>query len=247
MTIFLTSKTGPSHWDGEHWTVAPFYEENGFRAAVQARWPENARLLLIASNPDGTEINDEMLESTVEAMEESGLPVAEAAILDRRNQDEAADWIRESDVIQLCGGHVPTQNAFFQELNLAELLEAFDGIVIGISAGSMNSGRLVYAQPEEEGEALDPDYPRYMDGLGLADVTLLPHFQELPGTVLDGMDVITEISLPDSFLHPFFAIPDGSYFLVEDGRTTLFGEGYWFENGEIERVCEDGEMLVLNE
>ena len=245
MTLFLTSKTGPSYFNGERWTVAPFYAENGFRAAVQARWPEEARVLLIASDPDGTEINDEMLASTVQAMEDSGLPVAEAAMLDRRNQDEAAAFIRESGVIQLCGGHVPTQNEFFREIGLADLLRDFDGIVIGISAGSMNSGKLVYAQPEEEGEALDPDYPRYMDGLGLADITLLPHFQELPGTVLDGLDIITEISLPDSFFHPFFAIPDGSYFLVEDGRAMLFGEGYWFENGEIERVCEDGESLEI--
>jgi len=42
------------------------------------------------------------------------------------------------DVVILAGGHAPTQNAFFHKIKLKELLKIFDGIVIGISAGTMN-------------------------------------------------------------------------------------------------------------
>ena len=41
------------------------------------------------------------------------------------------------DVILLAGGHVPTQNCYFKEIDLKEKIKDFQGIVIGISAGSM--------------------------------------------------------------------------------------------------------------
>ncbi len=51
------------------------------------------------------------------------------------------------DIVWLGGGHVPTENAFFRKIHLKESLECFEGIVIGISAGSMNCAESVYAQP----------------------------------------------------------------------------------------------------
>ena len=66
------------------------------------------------------------------------------------------------DVIFLGGGHVPTQNAFFHRIGLREKIRNFDGIVIGISAGSMNSADVVYAQPELPGEAADESYQRFL-------------------------------------------------------------------------------------
>ena len=43
----------------------------------------------------------------------------------------------------LCGGHVPTQNHFFAQLGLPGLFHNYHGIVLGVSAGSMNAARLV--------------------------------------------------------------------------------------------------------
>lgn len=245
MILLLTSNTGRAHIEDGQWIMEPFYEENGFRAAVQARWPREARYLLVASDPDNTVMNDDVLTSTADVLARSGLPVKSIAVLDRRNQHQAAALVAESNVIQLCGGHVPTQNAFFRTLNLAALLRGYDGVIIGVSAGSMNSGKVVYAQPELEGEALDPDYPRFIEGLGLTDITLLPHYNELPGTMLDGLRVIEDISMPDSCVHPYFAIPDGSYFLVENGAATLHGAGYLFQDGTVMQVCEDEAVLTL--
>lgn len=245
MTLFMTSNTGKAHVEDGRWILEPFYVQNGFRAALQARWPKAVRYLLIASDPDSAARNDEMLASTAEVLAASGLPVSECVMLDRRNQEQAEALIRSSQVIQLCGGHVPTQNRFFRALGLAALLRDYNGIIIGISAGSMNCGRLVYAQPEEPGEALDPDFPRFIEGLGLADITMLPHYDELPGTTLDGLRVIEDISLPDSRVHPFYAIPNGSYFLVEHGRATLHGAGYLFQDGAVTQICEEDAVFSL--
>ena len=42
----------------------------------------------------------------------------------------------------------------------------------------MNSADIVYSQPEEEGEAVDPAYQRFLTGLNLTKTNLLPHYQE---------------------------------------------------------------------
>ena len=40
---------------------------------------------------------------------------------------------------------------------------------------------------------------------------------------------------------------DGSYIVIEDGRTELFGEAYRILDGEIELICRDGENRIISE
>ena len=135
-------------------------------------------------------------------------------ILDGRNESAAAELVRGSDLLILSGGHVPTQNRFFEKIHLREIMKDYSGVVIGISAGSMNSADAVYAQPEEEGEAIDPSYQRFLSGLGLTEINLLPHYQENKDDVLDGLKIYEDIAYPDSMGKTFYAIPDGSYLFV---------------------------------
>lgn len=76
----------------------------------------------------------------------SGLSIGQMHICDKRNED-IVNQISEYDVMILAGGHVPTQNAFFQKIQLKERIKDFDGIMIGISAGTMNSAEIIYGQP----------------------------------------------------------------------------------------------------
>ena len=75
-------------------------------------------------------------------------------MLDNRTVNQASSLVAEADLIFLSGGHVPTQNAFLNSVGMRELLQSSDKLVIGSSAGSMNAAELVYAQPEEAGEAI---------------------------------------------------------------------------------------------
>lgn len=242
-SVFLTSSpTGPLD-GGRH--VNGLDNMNGFIDLLSERWPDEARCLMISAFPDELEQTDEMCAFFHQSIVEAGLPVAEFVSLDRRNDDISPDELLSYNVILLGGGHVPTENAFFQQLGLKEMLEDFDGIIIGISAGSMNSADYVYAQPELEGEAVDPDYERWLRGLALTDINILPHYQAVKDVVLDGLALFDEITIPDSEDNCFLVLPDGSFLLIEDDTETVFGEAYMIYDGNFEQITEDGECKVI--
>lgn len=82
----------------------------------------------------------------------SGLSIAQMDLCDQRHEG-LLGALSGYDVLILPGGHVPTQNNFFNRISLKERMKAFRGIVIGISAGTMNCADTVYAQPELPGES----------------------------------------------------------------------------------------------
>lgn len=73
----------------------------------------------------------------------SSLSFSEFEVCDRRNERKLIETIGDYDVILLAGGHVLTQNAFFRRINLKNLIRDYKGIIIGISAGSMNCADIV--------------------------------------------------------------------------------------------------------
>lgn len=240
MTLFLTSSpTGPL--DGSR-LVDSLDAMNGFVEELAAHWQGRARCLIVAASPEEHAGNDQMAAFFAEALERSDLPCAGMDLWDDRTDDRD---LGTYDVILLGGGHVPTQNAFFRRIGLKEKLANFNGVIIGISAGTMNAAGQVYAQPELPGEATDPNYVRWLPGLGLTELNILPHYQMVRDNRLDGLRLYEDITYPDSVGHRFLALPDGSYVLVENGRATLYGEGYLIIDGQFMQICQTGESVVL--
>lgn len=218
---------------------------NYFTSKLHWHWKPNTQCLIISADPYAFERNDEMVETFAGMFLLRGLSLQDIAVCDARNEDDIRDLVEESDVIILAGGHVPTQNAFFARIGLRALLREFRGIVIGISAGTMNCADVVYAQPEEEGEALDPNYKRFIRGLGLTTINVLPHYQQVKDVILDGKHLFRDITCPDSMGRRFYALVDGSYILIEYGRVILYGEAYLVENGKIRQISKAGDRLEL--
>ena len=242
MELFLTSSpTGPL--DGSR-PVDGLDPLNGFAQALADRWPGEARCLMVAADPLGGGENDGMADFFAGALARSGLSCAAFHLWDARTPPEALT-LAGYDVLWLGGGHVPTQNAFFRAIGLGAKLADFPGVVVGVSAGSMNAARRVYAQPELPGEAADPGYVRWLDGLGLTEWNILPHLQLVRENWLDGRRLIDDITCGDSFGHTFLAIPDGSYLHQADGRATLWGEGWRIADGGMEKICDEGGHLAL--
>lgn len=239
MIAFLTSS--PCVYGAPRAILNP---ENGFLERLRSCLPERIRCLFVCSDPDSPELTDRFGGEMAEAFGEAGFDFSEFDVLDRRNQEDSQLLIWESDLVILAGGHVPTQNAFFQEIGLKDLLENYQGVLMGISAGTMNCADRVYMQPEEPGESA-PEFQRFSEGLGITDVNVLPHYQQVKDRELDGARLFEDITYADSWGECFLALVDGSYLTVEEGRTTLFGEGYCIQDGKCTQISRLGDTVVL--
>lgn len=244
MISYLVSSPGGQYKVNGKRLPTSLNNDNEFVNHLKSHWKENARGLIVSASPELTEINDSIKNIFEQSFPMSGLSIAAFDICDVRNE-EIIQKISEYDVVILAGGHVPTQNKFFCDINLREMLKQFDGILIGISAGTMNSAEVVYAQPELEGESTDPKYQRFLRGLGITNLMILPHYQDVKSDWMDGKRIMEDITYPDSYGRTFFALVDGSFIFIENGIQTLFGEGYMIKDGTLLQICGINEHICL--
>ncbi len=223
-----------------------FGDKNGILTLLKNSIKKYDNFLFVASVQDNAEMTDMYANVTFESFDIT-LPFKNYQVLDGRTKDQAAQLISQADFIFLCGGHVPTQNKFFANINLTQLIQNTDAVICGASAGSMNCATTVYCPPELDGEALDPNFEEYFAGLGLTDINILPHFDTYDDLMLDGKRYIEDIILPDSYRTDILAINDGAYVVVKDGVSTAFGETYTIKNGITTQICKDEQSLVLQD
>ena len=215
--------------------------KNHFVDRLKGDWKPHSKCVLIASEPDDTKFNSAMAKTYLECFNRSGLSMDSLDVLDRR-EPKTVEILDRFDVVILAGGHVPTENAWFHQIRLREHLQHFRGIVIGISAGTMNCAEVVYAQPEEEGEAVNPHYQRFLEGLGLTKTKVIPHYNQTIDAVLDGKRLFQDITFPDSMGESFYCLTDGAY-IRKDTKTkkeVLYGEAYLISDGEIGMISKTG-------
>ncbi len=241
MILFLTSTLGENYIGTDQKSHAcKISGYNGLLDNLIRFVPAGCRGVIMASDPDDYENNDSVLNIMRESFEMSGLETEELLLCDGRNADRAKELIGSAGLVIMAGGHVPTQNRFFEKIGLKQIMQSYEGVVVGISAGSMNCAGTVYAVPELDGEALDPEYKRYLHGLGLTDISILPHLQYLRGLELDGMRMVDDIAIADSRIRPFYGLNDGSYILEMNGTAEIYGEAYYFAGG-----CERRSTVIM--
>lgn len=243
-TIFLTSSLELSYKDEFEIKHAQIFGNknnllNNFKKYIK----KYENFLLIASNENDYEITDMYANITFEAFDLT-LPFKNYIILDGRNKKAAKQLIKNADFVFLCGGHVPTQNKFFEKIKLKKLLKDTDAVICGASAGSMNSADIVYAQPELEGEVLDKNYKRYINGLGLTKINIFPHIHDIIGEQVDGVTQF-ELAMEDSYTRPIIAYSDGTYILQVDKTTLLYGKAYIFNKGQVNEINADEKSLDI--
>lgn len=247
MILYLTSSPTGSYRSSRK-DFEGLDPSNGMVEELRKDWKENMNVLLISAFPDNYELNDEMCRSMRDEFIKTGLSVNRFEVCDMRNECTILKEIEAFGFVILGGGHVPTENAFFAKIGLKTLLSNFNGIVMGISAGSMNCAEEVYAQPELEGESEDPAYRRFIQGLALTKCSVIPHYQAIKDDVLDGKNVITDIALPDSHGRKFIVLVDGSYILKRGSAPEeLHGEGYLIQDGMMTQICDRDQCIILSE
>ncbi len=235
MVLFLTSsfleyrpdnETGPVHLIADY----------GFVENLAGYWREKSSVLIVTSDPEATKIN-KIVEQRVEvAFNLAGLTIESVKTIDNTNKDDAFNLVRNSDVVILGGGNGNIQNDFFKEIMLKNLLIGFPGIIISMGCGSTNCAENAYLVPEYPGQVNDLSYERFTDGLGLTNISIIPHFSFLKTLEIEGKNLIDEVVFPDSAGREFYLIDDGSYFLIDGDVITFHGVGKALENGTIRTV-----------
>lgn len=245
MTLFLTSSPCDDNVPEGVWLPCIFFERNRFVENLRRFVQPGGSFLVVAAYPDDHARNDEMAGTFAGCFGYHGMGFSQVHVLDSRNMQDAPWLVQQSTVILLAGGHVPTQNAFFAQLNLRELLRGYPGVVMGVSAGSMNAADVVYVQPEEPGESLDPCFRRSARGLGLTRLNILPHYQMVKDRWLDGRRLYEDITYEDSRGRSIIVMNDGTYILEHEGRAELYGEAWHLHDAILDRICGEEQTITL--
>ena len=245
MTLFLTSS--PCIYRCSPATLNP---ANGFLARIRSKLAPKPKTLFVASSParECHDKTDFYAGDMAGAFLRAGIDCSDWRLLDDLTADKARELVGWSDFIILMGGHVPTQNAFFNRIGLRELLKGYPGVVMGISAGTMNAADPVYAQPEEDGEWAKP-FRRFYPGLGLTSINICPHYQEVieKNMTVDGTPIYPDITAHDSMGHTFHIFPDGTYLYRDEEDYAIYGKCLRMRDGILELLSGDGERIAINE
>ncbi|MCQ2146147.1 MAG: Type 1 glutamine amidotransferase-like domain-containing protein [Bacteroidales bacterium] len=238
MVIYLTGS--PTRKGEDHFT-----SDNGLLQEVLSDLPKDPVVLLVSADPDNDAYNASVYTSMCACFVRSGIKAKSYDMLKRSNCDKAEQLVLGADFVVLCGGHVPTQNKFFEEIGLRKIMESYDGVVMGCSAGAMNCADIVYSHPELPGESVDPSYRRILRGLGLTDISLVPHYEDVRHAILDGKRLFEDIIFQDSYQRKFYTFRDGGYVVIRDSRPELRGEAWEISRGGMHKICEENQKYTF--
>ena len=239
MVIFLTSILRTHYYDenGNRVPIALF-DGNGILTNIRKRLKHTNRLVVVANNQFDSEDNDQKLAVVGESFRLTGLNFKETIAIDARNKLSAREIVSGADLVILSGGKCVCQAEFFDEIKLKDILTRFDGIVIGVSAGSMTLCKSVVNFPEE---TADLQHPRWLNGMGIVDEEIIiPHYDGETDSYqfpCDDFDIAKDYILPMSHGHEFTALPNDSYILIEsDGQKQYFGVAYRIKDGKTTKI-----------
>ena len=160
--------------------------------------------------------------------EECNIPFARYYVIDNRMDDShATRLIREASCVFLMGGHPGLQLQLIRNKGLDVAIRDAAAAVLGVSAGAINMAK----RSLDTKESLVP-----YDGLGLADITVKPHFE------LENRQVLSSL-LQVSMELPICAMEDDSAIFVAGRRITYTGQIHWVSKGNICPLSQGSPLL----
>lgn len=212
--------------------------ENGTRKAIKLENTELVEqikknvtrykdLLFICSDPDAYEKSESYKEIIEKSLSLSGIKFDFSDLIDSRNALFTRSLVKNSDLIILLGGDPLTQMDFFNSIEFKEKLKGYEGCLLGISAGTINLSKKSYCSKDEEFEE-----SIIYKGLGIVDFTIEPHFD------INDKEKIENVLLKDSENHPFVALPDESFIVVNDD-IKVYGDAYYFSAGTYKKLTKE--------
>lgn len=237
--VFLTSDIGVQRKINGQKIICP--TDNTYGLVDQIKSVLKAgNFVFIASSPDAHEINEAYATNVAKSLRMAGVPLEKEIVVDDRNADNIAEILKNASFVFLAGGYPPSQIEFVKKFGIDKALHNFDGVVLGQSAGAMNLSKLVYNYPEEIEEINDA---KFWEGIGLADITIVPHFDLEEGNEgVEGIDLMNDYFLPDSKTCKLYGVPNGSHVWIKEEKTEFYGPCYVLENGKISTLKKTNDL-----
>ena len=235
MILFLTSRLNTRVMDENgNKTTIPIENVNGVLDNIKKYLSGTNRVVYVSNDPNNVIENEERIKNMMDSFSLSNLNFNEKILLDARNKKDAKNIILGANIVILSGGKILCQNKFFRSIRLKKILKHFNGIVIGMSAGTMNLCKTIYNFPEENADIKER---RWVKGLGLYDKIIIPHFDGETNAYqieCEEVDVVNDYIFPASHKKEFLGIPNGSYILIDSNKNvSFFGEMYTIKDGKV--------------
>lgn len=247
--IFLTSNLGCykkiSNDNGSTKIAIKCNNSNKFMDKLKDVCPIIETLSIVASNPDNFNKTKEYANILMQSLTLDNYDIKKLNIIDHKFSGNIEKAILSSQLVVLSGGSVPKQNKYFQDINLAFILKKYEGVLIGQSAGSMNCSTTVYTQPETIDEFNDSNYERIITGLGLTDITIMPHMNKADTAELPNQPTIMQMCLADSYNIPHYGICDYGFIEIINNKATAYGKTLYLKDGKCTILCSDHEHVNL--
>ncbi|WP_160358349.1 Type 1 glutamine amidotransferase-like domain-containing protein [Clostridium chromiireducens] len=152
-----------------------------------------------------------------------GIIFSSAKVIDGRiSKQTAQDLVRTADVLWLAGGDTPTQFAYLKSYGLIPYILEQKGVIIGMSAGSINMTKTAVCTLTCEHDEL-----KIYEALGLVEFSVEPHFDK---------NNITEELLVLSEKYPLYGICDNGAIICSEDNSLYIGDVFLIDKGQVIRV-----------
>jgi peptidase E len=189
---------------------------------------QRGSLIFVSAWPAEYAVNDRDAVGMHGMFEEIGLSFAQHHVIDNRMEfSHATRLVHEASCVFLMGGHPGLQLRLLRETGLDKVICNTPAILLGVSAGAINMAK----------KSLDTkESPVPYQGLGLADITVKPHFEPKDQHILSSLLTI-------SMNLPICAMEDNSAIFVLGDQITSMGNIHWIHQGKICPLWQGG-LLV---
>ena len=186
---------------------------------LEKELPVRKCIVFITACPVNYQQNDEDSAGMHGMFVEYGIGFERFCVVDARmDPADAQEWAREANCFFLMGGGVcAEQMQLMHDKGIYDIVRDGPGMVLGVSAGSMNMGKTTV----DIWESLEP-----YEGLGFADITMIGHFDY---NDTERLRLETEVSME----RPVCAMEDESAIFIRNGKVDIIGTIHKIEKGNI--------------
>lgn len=178
----------------------------------------NMNIVFIASSFDNYERNDIKHKELVKLFNDININFNSIYLIDNRiDSSKSKELIKKSDIIFLMGGDPKKEMDSIIEYDLVSDIKTKEGIIIGVSAGSMNQITNVIYKDE-----IDNNILIKYKGLGFFDTNIYPHVD------INNKEYLQEIFEVSKY-GKILCLPNSSFIRIENNKVDIIGEYYYIE------------------